>query len=93
MDELSAALIKALGSVGGSILALVFQPPTTTRDFIIRSVFSLLSGLLFGDPVRTEYLHWPESVQHVVGAHALVALVSWWAFGAATRIIGAWKPK
>lgn len=93
MDELGAIAIKALGSLGGAILALVFQPPTTTRDFVIRSVFAFLSGLLFGDPVRSEYLHWPDTVQHVIGAHAVVALVSWWAFGAATRIIGAWKPK
>lgn len=93
MDELGAIAVKALGSLGGAILALVFQPPTTTRDFIIRSVFAFLSGALFGDPVRTEYLKWPDTFHHVVGAHALVALVSWWAFGAALKVITAWKPK
>jgi len=93
MDELGAIAIKAMGAAGGAFLALVFQPPTTTRDFVIRSVFSLFSGLLFGDPIRSEYLHWPESLQHIVGAHAVVALASWWVFGAATRVIGAWKPK
>jgi hypothetical protein len=93
MDELGALLIRGLGSFGGAVLALVFQPPTTTRDFIIRSVFALLSGLLFGEPIRAEYLKWADTVQHVIGAHALVALASWWVVGAAIRIIGAWKPK
>lgn len=93
MDELGAIAIKALGSFGGAVLALVFQPPTTTRDFIIRSVFAFLSGLLFGDPIRSEYLHWPDTVQHVVGAHAVVALASWWIWGAAVRVAGVWKPK
>ncbi len=93
MDELTAAAIKALGSAGGSILALVFQPPTTTRDFVIRSVFSFLSGLLFADPVRQEYLKWADTWQMLLASAGLVSLVSWWVFGAATRIIGAWKPK
>ena len=93
MDELGGLLIKGLGSLGGAVLALVFQPPTTTRDFVIRSVFALLSGLLFGDPIRAEYLKWPDTIPHVIGAHALVALVSWWVFGAVLRVAGTWKPK
>lgn len=93
MDELGAILIKALGSFGGAVLALVFQPPATTRDFAIRSVFAFVSGLLFADPVRTEYLKWPETWQMWLASAGLVALASWWVFGAATRIIGTWKPK
>lgn len=77
MDELTAAGIKALGSLGGAFLALVFQPPTTTRDFVIRSLFAFVSGLLFADPVRTEYLKWPETWQMWLASSGLVALVSW----------------
>lgn len=93
MDELTATAIKALGSMGGAILALVFQPPTTVRDFAIRSVFAFLCGVFFGDPVRQQYLHWPETWQMWVASSALVALASWWLFGAAVRVVGIWKPK
>lgn len=91
MDELATIAVKALGSLGGAVLALVFQPPKDTRDFIIRSVFAFLCGVLFGDPVRQQYLNWPETWQMWVASAAIVALGSWWAWGAAIRIIGAYK--
>lgn len=91
MDELTAVAIKALGSLGGAVLALVFQPPKDTRDFIIRACFAFLCGLFFGDPVRQQYLHWPETWQMWVASAAIVALASWWIWGAAIRIIGAYK--
>lgn len=93
MVDFIEMMIKALGAAGGSFLALVFQPPTTMRDFLIRTGFSFLSGVLFGDPMRTQYLHWPEDWRMWLAASALVSLVSWWVFGAAVRIIGSWKPK
>jgi hypothetical protein len=93
MGDLGEIMIKALGAAGGSFLALVFQPPSTTREFLIRAAFSFMSGLLFGDPVRDQYLHWPDNWRMWLAATALVALISWWVFGAAVRIVSKWSPK
>lgn len=92
MGELAALMIKALGSTGGAFLALVFQPPKTVRDFTIRSLFAFFSGLLFSDPVRTEYLHWPDTWQMWLASSALVALASWWIWGAVVRVVNKWTP-
>lgn len=93
MDEVIVAAIKALGAVGGSFLALVFQPPVTMREAFLRAVFSVFSGFLFGDPVRVQYLRWPETWQMWVASCAGVALISWWVFGAVLRLIRSWTPK
>lgn len=93
MDDLTAGMIKAIGSANGAILALVFQPPVSKRDFVVRSLFSFLSGVLFGDPIRQQYLKWPETWQMWMASAALVALASWWCWGAVLRILGTWKPK
>lgn len=93
MDELSAAIVKAVGSMSGSFLALVFQPPMSMRDFAVRSLFSFMSGVLFGDPVRQQYLKWPETWQMWMASGAIVALASWWVWGMVIRILGKWTPK
>ncbi len=93
MDELTAAVIKGLGAVSGSVLALIFQPPKTTNDFKVRAAFSVVSGMIFADPIRQQYLHWPETWQMWLASTALVSLASWWVMGAAIRVLGAWKPK
>ncbi len=91
-NALLVALIKIGGPVSGAILALVFQPPKTRAEFVTRSVFSVMSGLLFSEPAR-EWLKWADTWQMGLSAGALTALASWWIWGATIRIIGAWKPK
>lgn len=93
MDDITAMIVRALGATGGAFLALVFQPPTSIRDFAIRGAFSFFSGALFGEPMRDQYLHWPASWQMVLASSALVALGSWWIWGAVVRVVNAWKPK
>lgn len=93
MDDLTAAMIKGLGSISGSVLALIFQPPKNNNDFVVRAAFSVVSGMIFADPIRLQYLHWPESWQMWLASGALVSLASWWVMGAAIRVLGAWKPK
>ena len=88
---LVVGMIKALGSGLGAFLALVFQPPATTRELLIRSAFSFACGMIFGDPLREQYLKWPERWEYWLASAALVALVSWAVYGAAIRIIGAYK--
>ncbi len=86
-----AILIKAGGSIAGGVLALVFQPPKTRPEFVTRSIFSVVCGLLFSDAVK-DYLHWPDTWQMFVASAALTSLLSWFIMGAATRIIARWTP-
>lgn len=91
-NGLAVIAIKVAGALSGTIMALVFQPPKTKPEFFTRSVFSMLSGLLFSEPAR-DMLKWSDTWEHRFAAVALVALSSWWVWGAAVRIIGNWKPK
>lgn len=84
---LFAVLLKAASAFGGTILSLVFQPPKTIRDWVTRTTFSFGSGFMFGDPVREQWLHWPETTQYVVAAAALTAMVSWSAWGAIVKTV------
>ena len=93
MEELAAVAIKAASAVGGAGLALVFQPPKTRREAAQRAVFSPILGFIGADPVRIEYLKWADTMPNLIACTVLVSLVSWWAFGAAIRIIEMWKPK
>ena len=86
-----AIVAKFVGAASGTVLALVFQPPKTVADFVTRSIFSLISGLVFSSPVR-DYFHWVPSLETELAAGALVAMLSWWIMGAVVRIVGAWKP-
>lgn len=88
----SVVAIKAAGSLVGSALAVAFQPPKTWRDLAIRTVFSFACGMIFGDPAREQYLKWPEGRwEYWLASAALVALISWALYGAALRLIQAWK--
>jgi hypothetical protein len=84
--------LKALGSVSGAVLALVFQPPKNRAEFVTRAAFSVISGLIFGDIAR-EYFKWADTWQMVLAASAATAMLSWFIMGAVVRLIGAWKPK
>jgi hypothetical protein len=90
-NDLLIAAIKAIGAIAGAVLALVFQPPKTVSDFVTRSVFSTLAGVLFSEPVRAQ-LGWADTLQMALAASSLTALASWWIWGAAVRIIGRWQP-
>ena len=92
MEDIASAIAKAVGAVLGSILALAFLPPKNTRDFITRSVFSTIFGFVFSEPTRN-WLKWEATMSMNVAAATLAALGSWWVWGAAVRVIGAYKPK
>lgn len=87
-----SAIAKAVGALLGGILALAFLPPKNMRDFITRSVFSLIAGFVFADPVRL-WLKWEADMSMHIAAGALTALCSWWVFGSILKVIAAWKPK
>ena len=88
-----AAAIRTAGAVCGAVLALVFQPPVDMKELRRRSFFSTGSGFLFGDLIRTEYLHWPGTWEMWLAASAITAMASWWVFGTILKVISAWKPK
>lgn len=85
-------MAMAAGAFFGSLLALIYQPPKTQSEFWTRSVFSLISGGLFGAPLR-EFLKWADRIEMHAAAAALAAALSWWLMAAMVRIISIWKPK
>lgn len=92
-NDLLGELVKGAGSLGGTILALIFQPPKTTPEFYARAAFSLISGYLFGGSVREYLLKWPETTGSNLAVFGIVALASWWLWAMAVRIMSVWKPK
>lgn len=92
MDDLIVMVAKAAGAFFGSLLALIYQPPKNRSEFWTRSIFSLISGALFGSPLR-EFLKWADRIEMHVAAAALAAALSWWLMAALVRIISIWKPK
>lgn len=96
-SDLVILAAKVLGACGGVILAFAFQPPISPRDLFTRGTFSLLSGILFGQPVREQWLHWSPELHNRIAVASLVALASWPIYGAvigtALRMIRAWKAK
>ena len=91
-DFLQTLILKLLGSVAGAVLALTFQPPKNRAEFVTRTVFSILSGFLFGDVTRG-YFQWPATWQMYLASSAFTAALSWAIMGAVVRIIGTWRPK
>lgn len=91
VDLGTALAIKAAGSIAGSVLALVFQPPKRMADFTTRGIFSLVCGVLFAD-VTHDYLKWVASWQMDLAAAALTSMLSWFIMGAVVRIIARWTP-
>lgn len=90
VEVVTAIAIKFLAGVGGAILALAFQPPKALSEFVTRSIFSILSGMLFAGQAR-EYLQWPITIETEIASGSLTALLSWWVMGAVVRLIDAWK--
>lgn len=89
-DFLVALILKLIGSIAGAILSLVFLPPKNRAEFTTRAVFSVLSGILFGDALR-DYMHWLDTPRMNIAAAALLAMLSWFIMGTLIRLIGAWK--
>lgn len=84
----TVTIIKLSGSVAGTALALIYLQPKTKADFITRSAFSIISGLVFSEAVR-DLAHWPDTGNYQVASAALTAMLSWFVMGAVTRMISA----
>lgn len=96
MDELWTMIAaKVTGSVGGAMLALLFQPPKTINEGKRRAAISLLAGLTTGELLR-QFYNLPPNFEMWMASAAIISAGSWWVIGAAIRVIaalGGWKPK
>jgi len=93
MDDLWTMIAaKVTGSVGGAMLALLFQPPKTINEGKRRAAISLLAGLTTGELLR-QFYNLPPNFEMWMASAAIVSAGSWWIIGAAIRVLGAWKPK
>lgn len=84
--------IRAGSSLLGAFIALVFQPPRTMGELWRRLTFSSLVGFFAGEPLRTEYLHWPESWENVSASFIAPAALSWFSAPIILRMLAAFTP-
>lgn len=82
-------LAKGLGTVAGTIIALVFHPPKTLAGFVRRTSVSLISGPVFA-PLVHHQLGMENTDENWLAAAALAAFVSWWAAGILTAVFKKW---
>lgn len=85
-EGLLVLLIKACGSTIGAVVALVFSPPRTRRGFVRRLTVSIPVGILFSW-VPPRFIEFPDTVEGMVAAAALMAFVAWWAMGTVRRLV------
>lgn len=96
-EILGSLILKLLGSVAGTVLALIFALPKNWRDFQRRGMFSLLAGVVltpFALTVLRRFIDIPADPETLVAVAAMTAFASWSAAGTFQRIIkaGPWKP-
>ena len=86
---LLAMMLKAIGSVSGTALALLVKPPKTIAEFATRVGCSLLAGILFATPVR-ERIGWIATEEYIIASATISAFCAWWIMAAVVRIIEKW---
>ncbi len=84
--------IKICGATAGAILALIYLQPKTMAEFVTRSAFSVISGVVFSEGAR-EWLKWPATTNYEIASATLTALLSWFVMSAIVKMIETWKPK
>jgi hypothetical protein len=90
-EIVTGLVLKMIGSVCGTILALVFSPPRNRREFRRRASFSLIAGVAL-TPVATYFLPIGNDPESLVATACGTAFVSWWVAGTLRRVIAAWNP-
>lgn len=77
MDDTRMRLFCIIGAIGGAVLsALIFTPPKATgRQFGIKVAASSLAGILF-TPMTLAALQWKLNIDRVLGASAVIAMLS-----------------
>ena len=85
----TSLLVKGLGTLAGTVLALIFTPPKTLAGFVRRASVSLISGPVFA-PLVHHQLGMENTDEYWLAAAALAAFISWWAAGIATAVFRKW---
>lgn len=83
-------MIRILGSIAGSVLALSLMPPRSIAGFVRRAVTSLIFGFIFAAPLR-EWLEWLPTSENTLASACAASFVSWWVMGSIIRIIRNWN--
>lgn len=85
----TAMILKGVGAISGATIALLIKPAQTAAEFWTRLGCSVLSGFLFGTPLR-EHIGWEANEEYMVVAAALAAIIAWWALAAIVRMLEKW---
>lgn len=83
-------IVRLLGVLAGSFLALAFLPPRSISGFVRRGLSALVFGFVFA-PIVHDYLQWPATDERVLASGAVSAFISWWIMGLAKRVIESYR--
>lgn len=85
-EIVAAIVLKAIGAIAGTFVALVFLPPRRWKEFLARAMVGPVVGIISAPHVR-DYLGWPATEESIVSSAALGAFISWWGLGAILRVV------
>ena len=92
-DVLASILLKSVGSVIGAVLAILFKWPKTTKDFILRVWFSLLSGVALTPIailIMQQFVPIPRDAETIVAVSTITAFASWTCAGVLLKATDRW---
>lgn len=76
IDLSSAWMMKAIGAISGTAMALLFIRPKGIYDVLVRGTFTTMSGWFFSDRTATLL-----GFENVMTAAVFVSLFAWPVFG------------
>ena len=94
MDDLlgSTLLLRAVGAVAGTILALALTPPKTISGCVQRVIVGLGSGLVFSGQVHAYAGQvFSNDADGLISAACSTSFVSWQALTIIKRMAANWK--
>lgn len=95
-EFLGNLMLKAIGALAGTVLALIFRLPKNWREFKRRAAFSFLTGI-FASPLAIlglrEVIDVPSDPETLVAIVTVTAFGSWWVAGAVLKRVSIWTWK
>jgi putative effector of murein hydrolase LrgA (UPF0299 family) len=92
-DVLASILLKAVGSVIGAILAILFKWPKSRAEAQKRAIFSLLSGIALTPiaiSIMQEFVVVDRSAETIVAVATITAFASWTCAGVLLKLTDKW---
>jgi hypothetical protein len=81
MEKGDPEVYRAVGSVAGAILPLLYVRPVNIRDALARFVFAVICGYAFYF-VALDVFGWPETSNRILAGAIIAAAASWFLAGA-----------